>query len=395
MVGVVVPAAGRGTRFGSSRNKIWAEAAGKPLIEWTLVALSSHAAVDHIVVVGNAADLDRLSGFLVSMPKVMAVVLGGESRAESVLLGLKSLPHNTEYALVHDAARPLVSAELISETILSVRNTGASVPGLAVSDTLKRVDERGTITATVSRDKLYAVQTPQAARLDQLLRAYEKLGNSALTATDEATILEAAGETVHIVPGCPQNIKVTNGEDLANVERTLRLRNSGGSEPTVNEVRTGLGYDVHQLVSGRKLWLGGVQVPHTLGLLGHSDADVVLHAICDAVLGAMGQGDIGVLFPDTDAAHKDRPSIEFVREVAQRAAAANWSVTCIDAALLAEAPKIAPYRAQMRGVIAAALDIDESRVNLKATTSEQIGFVGRQEGMACWCTATICYRGSQ
>lgn len=375
---MVVPAAGRGTRFGSDGNKIWASLSGRSVLEWTLDAFQSHPEVDHIVIAAAPEEIERVRQAAAGLSKLAAVTEGGATRADSVGRGLAALPANCEYVLVHDAARPAVSAALITRVLEAVRATGAAIPGLPVSDTLKRADEQGSIEATVSRDDLWAVQTPQGARVELLRGAYAALGAAVNTCTDEAGVLESVGIPVKIVPGEESNRKITRAEDLSII---------GRAHQTI--VRTGIGYDVHQFAEGRSLWLGGVQIDHPIGLKGHSDADVVLHAICDALLGAAGMGDIGILFPDTDAAHKDRPSIEFVREVAQRLTNEGWSVVNVDVALLAEAPRVAPHRERMAATIANALGVDIRQINIKATTAEKMGFVGRREGMACTAIATI------
>lgn len=392
-VGVVIPAAGRGSRFGSADNKIWLELGGRPLIAWSLTAFQDHPRIDHIVVVGAAHELDRLKAGTAGFSKVCAVVGGGASRAESVGRGLVALPMCCEYALVHDAARPAVSADLISRVVNAVERNGAALPGLPVSDTLKRVGEQHQVVETVSRERLWAVQTPQGARLGDLLSAYEKLGARIGDMTDEASILGAAGFSVVMVDGEETNIKVTRPSDIARTAEALAGRESG--QPSVLRIppiRTGFGYDVHPFANDRPLWLGGVHIPYDRGLAGHSDADALLHAVCDALLGAAAMGDIGVLFPDTDSAHKDRRSIEFVREVRRLLDAENWQIVNVDVALIAEDPRIGPFRSQIVAVIADGLSIASTQVNIKATTSEGLGFVGRREGIACWALATISRR---
>lgn len=389
-VGVVVPAAGRGSRLGSAENKIWLEIDGRPLIAWVLGAFQNHPRIDYIVVVGAAHELDRLRTHTAEVSKVAAIVTGGATRAESVGNGLAALPPDCEYVLVHDAARPAISAPLISEVLDGAQASGAALPGLPITDTLKRVDVERRVIETVSRDALWSVQTPQGARLESLRLAYETLGPRVAEMTDEAAILEAAGFPVTIVPGEETNIKVTRPGDLERAAETLAGRKTGRFEERMfPEIRTGFGYDVHQFAKGRPLWLGGVQIPHDRGLAGHSDADALLHAVCDALLGAAGLGDIGVLFPDTDSAHKDRASIDFVREVRRRLDNEGWQIANVDVALLAEEPRIGPFRARIVAVIADGLSIAPTQVNIKATTSEKMGFVGRREGIACWALATL------
>lgn len=386
-MGLAVPAAGRGLRFGSSENKIWADIAGETVLYRTLTCLQEHPEIDVIVLAGSSADIVRLREVSKEFSKIHAVVQGGATRAESVLQAIIALPSDCDTILVHDAARPFPSKTLISRIIASVREFGSGIPALAVSDTIKRCDLNNRIQETVPREGLYRVQTPQGVRRSDVLMAYKQLGETVSTMTDEAAILENAGFPVYIVEGDADNIKVTMPTDLEYLEHKLSLTEIGKMK--FPNIRTGFGYDVHQFAEGRELWLGGVKIPHTRGLLGHSDADVLLHAVCDALLGAAALGDIGVLFPDTDEKHKDRASIEFIREVQSRLAEAGWQISNIDIALLAEEPRVMPYRSEICKVIADGLQIDQDQVNLKATTAEKMGFVGRKEGIACWAVATI------
>lgn len=418
-VAAVVPAAGRGARFGSPESKIWAPLGDRTVLEWTLGALDACVRIDAIVLVGAVRDLERLRRTAAGFGRVAGVVEGGGTRAESVARGLAQLPDECEWVLVHDAARPLVAASLLTAVLDATMESGAAVPGLRIADTVKRVDARRTVQETVSREGLWTVQTPQGARLSALRAAYETLGTRALDATDEAGLLQAVGIAVRVVDGDPRNIKVTTPHDLARAAALLPARAAspgvavqgwdGPGRPVETpadrvqampggerrmcedavETRTGIGYDVHAFEEGRPLWLGGVRVSHARGLKGHSDADVVLHAVCDALLGAACMGDIGSLFPDTDEAHRDRPSIEFLREVRARLAGHGWRIVHVDTAVLAEEPRMAPHRAAMVEAIAEGLGVDRHRVSVKATTSERLGFAGRAEGIACWATATI------
>lgn len=387
-VAAVVPAAGLGTRFGSAENKIWARIGGSPVIAWTLRALCSHPSIDHVVLVGNQRDLERLRREFGRLPKMHAIVEGGDTRAASVRQGLAALPGDCEIVLVHDAARPAVSPDLIARVLAAAAERGAAVPGIPVSDTLKRARQDGVIVETVPRTGLWAVQTPQGVRLSWLAKAFAMLGAAADEYTDEAGVLEAAGYAVHVIQGDARNIKITEPSDL---EQAARILASTSSKETSMH-RVGFGYDVHPFSRGRNLWLGGVQIPYALGLAGHSDADVVLHALCDALLGAAGIGDIGLLFPDTDEANRDRPSSKFVAEARERLLALGWQIENVDVTLLAEEPRIASHRGRMVEHIADLLGIPPARVNIKATTSEGMGFVGRKEGIACWAVALIRQR---
>jgi|YelNatPaOPRAMG01_1025707.scaffolds.fasta_scaffold16621_3 2-C-methyl-D-erythritol 4-phosphate cytidylyltransferase/2-C-methyl-D-erythritol 2,4-cyclodiphosphate synthase len=383
MVGVVIPAAGQGSRFGSAVNKIFAPLAGRTALEHTLSAFESHEDIQWIVVAASRRDMERIKEITLSYSKVLQVVEGGESRQESVFSGLQALPNNCEIVLVHDAARPLISRQLISAIIDTIRVKGSAVPGIPIRDTVKRA-HNGVVTETVPRDNLWAVQTPQGARRETLLHAFHTLGARIRDLTDEASVLEAIGFPVHIVDGEVSNLKLTVPEDIPLME--FYLMTTPQSPATY---RTGMGYDVHQFVKSRELWLGGVHIPHTLGLKGHSDADAALHALCDALLGGAGLGDIGVLFPDTDPAHENRASMEFVEETADLLKRNGWKIENVDLTILAETPKIGPWRNLMIDRIASGLQVERDRVNIKATTSEKMGFVGRSEGIACWAIATL------
>ncbi len=396
----VIPAAGRARRFGSEQNKIWAEIAGRTVLERTLTVFQQHPAISGIVVVTGADDEVRIRQSVAAYPKVLNVVMGGNTRAQSVRNGLDTLSEETEIVLVHDAARPLLSVEVIDRIIAGVRATGAAVPGTPLSDTVKRVGKDGKVVSTVPRSLtigdelvsgLTAVQTPQGAILSQLIAAYNAFDFAHSEPTDEASLLESAGFAVEVVAGDPTNIKITRPEDVAIAEKLLGSTVAQHTLPQ-GEVRTGFGYDVHRFASpdaGRKLVLGGVEIAHNRGLDGHSDADVLLHAICDALLGAASLGDIGILFPNTDARYKGISSLKLLEVVGERLRETGWHVVNIDATLLAEAPKLMPHRPAMQNAIASCLSLEPTRISVKATTSESMGFVGREEGMACWATATI------
>ena len=367
------------------------------------------------MIAAGAEELERIRAVSAPFGKVLAVVAGGESRCESVRNGLNALLETIELVLVHDAARPLVAAELISRVIAATIEHGAAVPGLPLSDTVKRVGSDGMVRATISRsvehngeilNGLTAVQTPQGAKRS-LLRAAYAAYDLPTEPTDEASLLEAFGAPVAIAIGDAANIKITRPEDIALAERLLNTNTVVPQEETAlsdtryptpdtpsafPEIRTGFGYDVHAFAApsaGRALFIGGVEIPHDRGLDGHSDADVLLHAVCDALLGATGLGDIGILFPNTDPAYKNISSLKLLSHVGTRIAEAGWRIVNIDIALLAEAPKLMPHRARMQQAMSESLALDASRISVKATTSEGMGFVGRGEGMACWAVATL------
>lgn len=369
--------------------------AGTSVLERTLRAFNSHHSVASIVVAAGQQDIERVLQIASAFARVVAVVPGGDTRYDSVRNGLNALPADTEVVLVHDAARPLVNGALIDGVIATTLTHGAAVPGTPLSDTVKRASAQGIVRSTIPRNSMHngeaitgltAVQTPQGAKIEILRSAYAAFDASQTRieaiATDEASLIEANGGTVAITPGDTNNIKITRSEDIALAERLLAPR----------ETRTGFGYDVHAFASqesGRTLYLGGVAIPHEVGLEGHSDADVVLHAICDALLGAASLGDIGILFPNTDSAFKDVSSLKLLSAVQSRLTEAGWSIVNIDATAVAEAPKLMPYRDAMLAAISGELGIEVSRVSVKATTSEGMGFVGRREGIACWAVALV------
>lgn len=383
----IILAAGKGERFGGAGGKLWMPIAGKPVLLWTLERFHSHPDIEHIVLVGLEEELPRLRDLAGAFGKVTAVVKGGRERWESVRLGLEAIPAGDKWVLVHDAARAGVSAELIFRVLHATQQTGAAIPALRVADTVKWVDQNSVVQATIPRDhphngqkwQMMAVQTPQGFAVNILRESYARFDFTQGTPTDDASVVEAF-HPVAVVPGDPQNIKLTYPEDLAQMERILI-----GS----GEIRTGFGYDVHPFAEGRRLMLGGVQVPAPRGLSGHSDADVVLHAITDALLGAAGLDDIGTLFPNTDPAYRDADSAHLMRLAWDRVREHRWQVVNIDVTVLAETPRLHPYVPTMRQRIAEVLQIEQDRVNIKATTSERMGFIGREEGIACYAVATL------
>jgi 2-C-methyl-D-erythritol 4-phosphate cytidylyltransferase/2-C-methyl-D-erythritol 2,4-cyclodiphosphate synthase len=383
----LIPAAGRAARFSSGENKIFAPLGGKPILTRTVEAFALHPAIDGILVVAGPTEVSRCREALTGLDKVLAVVAGGQTRQESVAIGLFTLGGDPDdLILVHDAARPLVTAAVIDRCITGAKELGNAVAALPVMDTLKSADDSLIVQRTVDRDGLWAMQTPQAFHLSTLFEAHSAARSLGWIGTDEAALVEQFGEEpVHLVLGDPSNFKVTRPEDLPLAEVLWQSRHPA---PLMN-TRIGFGYDIHPLVEGRRLMLGGIEIPSLRGLEGHSDADVLLHALCDALLGAAGLPDIGHLFPNTDDAYKGISSLELLHEVVRRLEEANYSVGNADVTLIAEAPKIAPYIDQMRTVIAEALRVEPSQVGIKATTNEGLGSLGRGEGIAAHAVALI------
>lgn len=399
-VAAVVVAAGRGQRL-AAPEKVLMPLAGQPMLAWSLEAIAATPQIGAVIVVAGEHTIASIQRLVQErkFAKVTAVVPGGERRQDSVAAGLAALPAQTEVVLIHDGARPLADADLFRRCAEAAAATGAVIAAMPVADTLKRVtDLDRVITGTVDRSGLWAAQTPQAFRLDILQRAFAS--NAGADVTDEALLCEAAGIPVQVVPSSSANLKVTHPEDIAVADALLRARmqdpgvvaraESQESTPlSASPFRTGIGYDIHRFAPGRRLVLGGVEIPHDLGLDGHSDADVLLHAIADAILGAAALGDIGQHFPPGDARFRDADSQDLLRESVRLARDAGWIPSNIDATLLAEVPRIGPHVPLMRERIAACLDLSPDAVGVKATTNETLGAIGRREGIAALAVATL------
>lgn len=369
----LIMAAGSGTRMGLSQNKVLLSLAGKSILQHTVEKFAG--LVEGIVIVARREDIPAVSALSLDAH----IVVGGDTRQRSVLQGLRALPEDAGIVLVHDAARPLVTREVIDRCIASAATYGSGVAGVRVKDTIKCVGEDGIILETPQRECLIAAQTPQAFSAHALREAIERLEAAGITATDDAGAMEAAGEPVHIVPGDPKNIKLTEPGDVRFAEWLLGPR----------VTRMGYGYDAHKLVPGRPLVLCGVQVPHEKGLLGHSDADVALHALMDALLGAAALGDIGTHFPDSDNAYRGISSLLLLGRVAELLRAGGYATCNVDVTIVAQRPKIKPYRERMIRTVAEALGVPEGCVSIKATTTEGMGFEGQEIGISAHAVATI------
>ncbi|MEW6221351.1 MAG: 2-C-methyl-D-erythritol 4-phosphate cytidylyltransferase [Thermodesulfobacteriota bacterium] len=375
----IIPAAGSGLRLGHPLPKQFLPLAGRPLLAHALAAFAATPAVTEVVVVAPAdhcqrtEELVRQGGFA----KVSRVVAGGAQRQDSVAAGLAALDPAVELVAVHDGARPLVTPELIGACLAAASQHGAAIAAVPVKDTLKAVaGER--IQATVDRSGLWQAQTPQAARRPLLEAAFARAAATGFAATDEAALLEHLGVPVAVVPGSETNLKVTRPEDLLVAEALLQSRQAS----MIDDLRVGSGFDAHRLVTDRPLVLGGVTIPHSHGLLGHSDADVLTHALMDAILGALGAGDLGRHFPDTDPRFRGIRSILLLEEVMALAHGQGVVLANADVTVIAQAPKLVPHFPAMAAVLAAACQVPAARINLKATTTEGLGFAGRQEGIA-------------
>ena len=371
-VAAILVAAGSGSRFGAEVPKQYLPLAGKPVLRHAAERLAG--SVDLLQPVGDAAAIKAALAGLPHLP----VVAGGEARQDSVRYGLDALEAAApDVVLVHDAARPWFPRGTIAALLAALEHADGAIPAVPVADTLKRV-ANGLIKATVPREGLFRAQTPQAFRYGALLAAHRSVGGG--VATDDAALLEAMGKPVTIVPGSEDNIKLTYAEDLPRLERLMMAQMIP---------RVGTGYDVHVLEAGRPLVLCGVAVPHERGLAGHSDADVGIHALCDAIYGALAEGDIGRHFPPSEALWKDADSIRFLAHAARRIAARGGRLANADVTLICERPKIAPHAAAMVSRLSATLGVDPALVSVKATTTEKLGFTGRGEGIAAQAVATI------
>ncbi len=383
---ILVVAAGRGTRVGTGTPKQYLQLGGRALLSRTLDALAAAGAPILVVTHPDdaafyAAAIADLAPFTASL--LRTCVHGGATRQESVRNGLAALGVLApELVLIHDGARPFPSPALLERARVAAAAGGAAVPGFLVHDTIKQVDEAGRIVATPQRAALRAVQTPQAFRYALIRDAHDSAAAAgARDLTDDAAIAEWAGHAVHVFEGEPGNMKVTTPEDVVTAEARL-IRDCP-------DVRMGQGYDVHAFGPGDHVWLGGLKVAHTKGLVGHSDADVLSHAITDALYGALGDGDIGSHFPPSDPQWKGADSSIFLKAAADAVRARGGMIANIDATVVCETPKVGPHRDAIRQRIAAVIDLPLDRVAVKATTSERLGFTGREEGIATLAIATV------
>ena len=362
----------------SDKPKQFLQLAGEPILIRTIKAFLDCPAI-HCIALAVAADQHRQTDTLLNLHispeqrEKIIVTEGGDTRQQSVKAGLDALPEDIELILVHDGARPLISSDLIEDCLLGAIEHGAVIAAIAVNDTIKQVDKNHTISKTVDRSHLYRAQTPQAARRHLLEQAYQHAAKDNFTGTDEASLLEHAGIPIAIVAGEEQNMKITRPGDLQ-IARSLL-----GEQPMI---RIGHGFDAHQLVENRPLILGGVTIDFTLGLLGYSDADVLTHAFIDAILGALGEGDIGKHFPDSDNRYKGINSLKLLEQTFTLTEKKGFSIGNADLTILCQRPKLAPYLKDMRQNLAACCKTPAATINIKATTTEKMGYTGRGEGIA-------------
>jgi len=382
-VAAVVVAAGRGERAGGDMPKQYRNVAGEPMIRPALRAFLGHAQVDWVQPVIHPGDESFYRAATADLPELAPPVPGGATRQASVRAGLEALaPRAPSLVLIHDAARPFLSGALIDRAITAGKTTGAAVPGVAVADTVKAIDADAMVAETLDRGRLRIIQTPQVFAFYLILQAHRRAAALGLeNFTDDAALAEWAGHRVSVFEGETGNVKVTTNEDFARGE-ILHLAK-------LSDVRIGNGFDVHAFADGDHVMLGGVRIAHSRGLGGHSDADVALHALVDAILGALAEGDIGSHFPPTDPQWKGIASERFLAFASERVRARAGMIAHLDVTIVCETPRVAPHRDAMRARIAAIAGIPVARVAVKATTSEKLGFTGRREGIVAMATATL------
>lgn len=377
---MMVAAAGGSTRMGQPKQHIML--GQYPVLIHTLMTMQSVDAIDEILLIAREEDIDHFTNLAkeAGVTKLHTAVAGGATRQGSVAKGLAALPECTTLVGIHDGARPLVRAEDVTAVLTAAQETGAAALAVPVKDTLKRTDENGYVIDTPDRAGLWRVQTPQVFDRVALCTAMDNALAEGKDYTDDCQLMEAAGHRVKLVPGLDTNLKLTTPEDIR-LAQALMKEEKG--------MRIGHGYDVHRLVEDRLLILGGVTIPYEKGLLGHSDADVLTHAIMDALLGAAALGDIGKLFPDNDPAYAGADSVALLRHVVKRIGEEGYTIGNIDATILCQRPKLAPHIPEMRRILADACGIAMEQVSVKATTEEGLGFTGSGEGIAAHCVCLL------
>jgi 2-C-methyl-D-erythritol 4-phosphate cytidylyltransferase / 2-C-methyl-D-erythritol 2,4-cyclodiphosphate synthase len=388
-IAAVVVAGGRGLRAGGDVPKQYREIAGEPVIRPALAAFLAHPQIDAVQPVIHPEDHEIFRAATVGLKKpwglkkLLAPVWGGATRQASVRAGLEAFAARAPgIVLIHDAARPFLTEALIGRAIAAAKHSGAAVPAVAIADTVKKIDDTARVTETLDRSHLRMVQTPQAFVFDLIIAAHRRAAAAGRDDfSDDAALAEWAGHSVSTFEGEAGNVKLTTNDDFARAE-VLR-------QASLADVRTGNGFDVHAFADGDHVMLGGVRIPHTRGVTGHSDADVALHALVDAILGALAEGDIGAHFPPSDPQWKGASSDRFLAFACERVRARGGVIAHLDVTVVCEVPRVSPHRDAMRARIAAIAGIAVERVAVKATTSEKLGFTGRGEGLVAMATATV------
>jgi 2-C-methyl-D-erythritol 4-phosphate cytidylyltransferase/2-C-methyl-D-erythritol 2,4-cyclodiphosphate synthase len=384
-VTAIIAAGGSGRRLGAPVPKQLLTLGGRSILEWSIGAFDSHPAVTELVVALPEALIADASRAIGATRLPLRIVAGGDRRQDSVANAFDAVSADAEVVLVHDAARPFVSSDVISRAIDAAAERGAAVVAVHATDTVKRVESRDgvlRVVQTLPREDIFLAQTPQAFTR-RVLRDATALGRAGVEATDEAALAERAGHPVQIVEGDPANVKITTASDL----EAARARQHGSA----SSMRTGIGYDLHRLVEGRPLILGGVTIPSPVGALGHSDADAACHSITDAILGGAGLGDIGRHFPDSDPAWKGASSIDLLQRAAAMVREAGFIVESVDVVVVLERPRIAPFVERIRAGLAAALGVPVERVSVKGKSNEGVDAVGRGEAIASHAVALLTH----
>ena len=381
----IIVAAGRGSRAGAGGPKQYRDLCGRAVISRTVEAFLTHDEIDAVRVIihrDDVSEYETAMGALLLKPKLLPPVFGGAERQDSVRSGLESIKEkNPTFVLIHDAARPFVDAPTITRVIAALDKHDGAIAALPVHDTIKRANDSTMIETTVPRAALWRAQTPQGFQFNKILTAHIAATGQQLT--DDAAVAEAAGQHVALVAGSPDNLKITQAQDFGMAATLL------GRGTKEMEYRTGHGFDVHAFENGNAVIICGVEIPHDKKLKGHSDADVGMHALTDAILGAIGKGDIGDHFPPSDPQWKGAASAVFLEKARDLVTQCVGKITHCDVTLMCEAPKISPHRDEMRESLSKILNIDIDRISVKATTTEQLGFTGRREGIAAMATATV------
>jgi len=385
-ISVIIAAAGSGNRMDPGKiNKQYRILGSKPILSHGIKVFEENPYIDEILVVVKEEDVSFCKDQVIDpygFHKVTQIIRGGQERQDSVYEALKKVNEMSSIILIHDGARPFIEDEQINALIHCLEVEKAATVGVAVKDTVKMIKE-DEIVSTLDRTKLKAIQTPQGFRKSIIIQAYDKAYKEGFYGTDDTVLVERLGVTVKVIDGTYRNIKITTEEDMI----IANAFNKDKKEDV--KMRVGTGFDAHALIKGRKLILGGIEIPHSTGLLGHSDADVLVHAIMDALLGACGLGDIGKHFPDTDEKYKGISSIRLLEKVRQLLAVQGYQINNIDTVVMAQEPKLSPYIEGMRKNIGRALEIDIKDVGIKATTTEGLGFVGREEGISAQASVSV------
>jgi 2-C-methyl-D-erythritol 4-phosphate cytidylyltransferase/2-C-methyl-D-erythritol 2,4-cyclodiphosphate synthase len=383
----IIPAGGVGKRLKAQKAKQYLLLDSVPVLIHTLEVFQRVKVIDEIILVLSPGNVPSARQQLINkydLRKITNVVAGGKERQDSVRNGLAAINGKCDVVVIHDAVRPFVTEEIIKKVVAAAKTTGAASAGVKAKDTIKETQKNNLVSVTIPRQNVWLTQTPQAFKFELLKKAYVTAYRDKYYGTDDASLVERIGIKVKMVEVSYENIKITTREDMM-IANVLMKKKTGSKM----KFRDGFGYDSHRFAVGRKLILGGVEIPFDKGLQGHSDADVLIHSICDALLGAAGCGDIGRHFPDTDPAYKDISSIVLLERVKKIIEEKEFSINNVDATVIMEMPRLAPSAAKIVSNIARALDIAETSVNIKAKTNEGMGFIGQNEGIAVFAVSTV------